>query len=112
MQTALQGSAMSSVNNCELYAYMWHFSRRHTLSLTRDFPLEIIIKRIVFLDFIHRLVSQEQTKLRHQTMDKAQKHNSFNTNTPSSESYKKEIIIFIGMTATQVQKAELLLQSK
>jgi len=26
--------------------------------------------------------------LRHQTMDKAQKHNSFNTNTPSSESYK------------------------
>jgi len=26
--------------------------------------------------------------LRHQTMDKVQKHNSFNTNTPSSESYK------------------------
>jgi hypothetical protein len=26
--------------------------------------------------------------LRHQTMEKVQKHNSFNTNTPSSESYK------------------------
>jgi len=26
--------------------------------------------------------------LRHQTMDKVQKHNSFNTNTPSSESYR------------------------
>jgi len=26
--------------------------------------------------------------LRHQTMDKVQKHNSFNTNTPLSESYK------------------------
>jgi len=25
---------------------------------------------------------------RHQTMDKVQKHNSFNTNTPSSESYR------------------------
>jgi len=25
--------------------------------------------------------------LRHQTMDKVQKYNSFNTNTPSSESY-------------------------
>jgi len=28
--------------------------------------------------------------LRHQTMDKVQKHNSFNTNTPSSESYKND----------------------
>jgi hypothetical protein len=28
--------------------------------------------------------------LRHQTMDKAHKHSSFNTNTPSSESYKNE----------------------
>jgi len=28
--------------------------------------------------------------LRHQTMDKLQKHNSFNTNTPSSESYKND----------------------
>jgi len=27
--------------------------------------------------------------LRHQTMDKVQKYNSFNTNTPSSESYRK-----------------------
>jgi len=26
--------------------------------------------------------------LRHQTMDKVQKYNSFNTNTPSSESYR------------------------
>jgi hypothetical protein len=26
--------------------------------------------------------------LRHQTMDKVQKHNSFNTNTPLSESYR------------------------
>jgi len=26
--------------------------------------------------------------LRHQTMDKVQKHNAFNTNTPSSESYR------------------------
>jgi len=26
--------------------------------------------------------------LRHQTMDKVQKHNSFNTHTPSSESYR------------------------
>jgi len=26
--------------------------------------------------------------LGHQTMDKVQKHNSFNTNTPSSESYR------------------------
>jgi len=26
--------------------------------------------------------------LRHQTMDKVQKHNAFNTNTPSLESYK------------------------
>jgi len=25
-------------------------------------------------------------------MDKVQKHNSFNTNTPSSESYKKECV--------------------
>jgi hypothetical protein len=46
------------------------------------------VERIVLLYFIHRLVSQEQTKLRHQMMDKIQKHNSFNTNTPSSESYK------------------------
>jgi len=28
--------------------------------------------------------------LRHQTMDKVHKHNSFNTNTPSSESYKND----------------------
>jgi len=27
--------------------------------------------------------------VRHQTMDKVQKYNSFNTNTPSSESYRK-----------------------
>jgi len=26
--------------------------------------------------------------VRHQTMDKVQKHNLFNTNTPSSESYR------------------------
>jgi len=29
--------------------------------------------------------------LRHQTMDKVQKHNSFNTNTPSSESYRNHL---------------------
>jgi hypothetical protein len=31
--------------------------------------------------------------LRHQTMDKVQKHNSFNTNTPSSESYRNWISV-------------------
>jgi len=31
--------------------------------------------------------------LRHQTMDKVQKHNSFNTNTPSSESYRNYSIL-------------------
>jgi len=31
--------------------------------------------------------------LRHQTMDKVQKHNSFNTNTPSSESYRNFILL-------------------
>jgi hypothetical protein len=30
--------------------------------------------------------------LRHQTMDKVQKHNSFNTNTPSSESYRNYLV--------------------
>jgi hypothetical protein len=29
--------------------------------------------------------------LRHQTMDKFQKYNSFNTNTPSSESYRNYV---------------------
>jgi len=29
--------------------------------------------------------------LRNQTMDKVQKHNSFNTKTPSSESYKNDL---------------------
>jgi hypothetical protein len=36
--------------------------------------------------------------LRHQTMDKVQKHNLFNTNTPSSESYRNylgKIIVFV-----------------
>jgi len=31
--------------------------------------------------------------LRHQTMDKVQKYNSFNTNTPSSESYRNYLSI-------------------
>jgi hypothetical protein len=29
--------------------------------------------------------------LRHQTMDKVHKHNSFNTNTPLSESYRSDL---------------------
>jgi len=32
--------------------------------------------------------------LRHQTMDKVQKHNSFNTNTPSSESYINYLYLY------------------
>jgi hypothetical protein len=38
------------------------------------------LTNILFLNF-----------LRHQTMDKVQKYNSFNTNTPSSESYRNYI---------------------
>jgi hypothetical protein len=34
--------------------------------------------------------------LRHQTMNKVQKHNSFNTNTPSSESYRNKKILHSG----------------
>jgi hypothetical protein len=33
--------------------------------------------------------------LRHQTTDKVQKHNSFNTNTPSSESYRNYLNVII-----------------
>jgi hypothetical protein len=36
--------------------------------------------------------------LRHQTMDKVQKHNSFNANTPSSKSYKKEDCYIVLLT--------------
>jgi len=32
--------------------------------------------------------------LRHQTMDKVQKHNSFSTNTPSSESYRNYFTVW------------------
>jgi hypothetical protein len=47
---------------------------------------------IVLLDYIHRLVSQKIEELKictkyHNTH--VQKYNSFNTNTPSSESYRK-----------------------
>jgi hypothetical protein len=35
--------------------------------------------------------------LRHQTMDKVQKHNSFNTNTPSSESYRIMLDELLGL---------------
>jgi hypothetical protein len=65
-------------------------------SETREHEIDGI-ERIVLLDFIHRLVSQKTNKieelkfLRHQTMDKVQKHNSFNTNTPSSESYRNHL---------------------
>jgi hypothetical protein len=39
------------------------------------------------------LIPQFCLFLRHQTMDKVQKHNSFNTNTPSSESYKNYLVV-------------------
>jgi hypothetical protein len=41
------------------------------------------------------LIPQFFCVLRHQTMDKVQKHNSFNTNTPSSESYRNHLILSI-----------------
>jgi hypothetical protein len=98
------------------------------------------LNRIVFMDFIHRLVSVVCSRfvcvcfqvccsvvcnlvllwfvcgcfvissvqvfsffaynfiflvLRHQTMDKVHKHNSINTNTPSSESYRSDVWRFI-----------------
>jgi hypothetical protein len=38
-------------------------------------------------------------------MDKVQKHNSFNTNTPSSESYKNDLLeilfVFVSISAVQ-----------
>jgi hypothetical protein len=37
------------------------------------------------------LIPQFCLFLRHQTMDKVQKHNSFNTNTPPSESYRNHL---------------------
>jgi hypothetical protein len=43
----------------------------------------------VYCDLLSKfLIPQFCLFLRHQTMDKVQKHNSFNTNTPSSESYR------------------------
>jgi hypothetical protein len=36
-------------------------------------------------------------------MDKVQKHNSFNTNTPSSESYKKCLFLLISPHTKYVQ---------
>jgi hypothetical protein len=47
--------------------------------------------------------------LRHQTMDKVQKHNSFNTNTPSSESYRNHTVsIQKSLPLLPVQNMELM----
>jgi len=37
---------------------------RHLLTICKLLKTHNVLKRIVFLDFIHRLVSQEQTKLK------------------------------------------------
>jgi hypothetical protein len=47
--------------------------------------------------------------LRHQTMDKVQKYNLFNTNTPSSESYRNYLIKCLTITQKE-QKVKLLSQ--
>jgi hypothetical protein len=43
--------------------------------------------------------------LRHQTMDKVQKYNSFNTNTPSSESYRNYLYKVMVTSIQAVTKA-------
>jgi hypothetical protein len=42
--------------------------------------------------------------LRHQTMDKVLKHNSFNTNTPSSESYRNYFVYRLTEVDSQTEK--------
>jgi hypothetical protein len=46
------------------------------------------------------LIPQFCLFLRHQTMDKVQKHNSFNTNTPSSESYRDYLNLCSSLSVT------------
>jgi hypothetical protein len=52
------------------------------------------------MDFIHRLVSEDQKK--HQAMDKVHKHNSINTNTPLSESYRSDFRIIYSYKHTDM----------
>jgi hypothetical protein len=44
--------------------------------------------------------------LRHQTMDKVQKHSSFNTNTPSSESYRNYLKVMLLHTPGNVKNCD------
>jgi hypothetical protein len=50
------------------------------------------IERIVFLDFIHRLVSQEQTKLKKlKIIDKRLKHKYITIHTSTNKSHKDQL---------------------
>jgi len=45
--------------------------------------------------------------LRHQTMDKVQKYNSFNTNTPSSESYRNYSFTRVKQTFPAIKERQV-----